>query len=127
MEQQRLVIQIKNAEFEVALYDNPSAEKLVSALPLSISMSKWGGEYYGALPVPIPANGKKTELFAEGEVALWPDGNGFCIFFGPTPVSTDDRPRMASPGIAFGKITSDLAALHQLGDSLREVKLFLRN
>lgn len=40
MEQQRLVIQIKNAEFEVALYDNPSTEKLVSALPLSISMSR---------------------------------------------------------------------------------------
>lgn len=127
MEQQRLVIQIKNAEFEVALYDNHSTEKLVSALPLSISMSKWGGEYYGSLPVPIPANGQKTDLFAEGDVALWPAGNGFCIFFGPTPVSTDERPKMASPGIAFGKITSDLAALHQLGDSLREVKLFLRN
>lgn len=53
MEQQRLVIQFKNAEFEVALYDNPSTEKLVLALP-----------------VPIPANGQKTDLFAEGEVAL---------------------------------------------------------
>ena len=58
MEQQRLVIQIRNAEFEVALYDNPSTEKLVSALPM-----------------PIPANGKKTDLIAEGEVALWPAGN----------------------------------------------------
>jgi hypothetical protein len=43
----------------------------------------------------------------EGDLAYWPTMPAFCIFFGPTPVSTGNRPRAASPVNVFGKI-SDL-------------------
>jgi hypothetical protein len=32
--------------------------------------------------MPIPAKDLQTDLIEEGEVALWPAGNGFCIVFG---------------------------------------------
>lgn len=95
---------IDGKEFEIELYDNGSADALYESLPQNISMSRWGGEYYGSLSGRIPSKGKTTEYFKEGEVALWPTGNAFCIFFGPTPVSHDGRPKMASPGVPFGKI-----------------------
>jgi len=42
-----------------------------------------------------------------GELGYWPDGNAFCIFFGPTPVSQGDKIRPASPVTVFGKVTGD--------------------
>jgi hypothetical protein len=110
---------IKDLTFEIELYDNPSSEALYESLPQKLSMSRWGGEYYGTLSVKIPSQGAKRDIFEEGEVALWPTGNAFCIFFGPTPASVDNRPKMASPGIPFGKIVSgDLSDLDSMGSSI---------
>lgn len=104
----------------VELNDGEAATQLRAALPLTVDMSRWGdGEYYGALPVPIGSKERRREVFAVGEVALWPDGNAFCIFFGPTPVSHADEPRMASPGIALGKVVGDADVFKPLGGSLR--------
>jgi len=42
-----------------------------------------------------------------GDLGYWPDGNAFCIFFGPTPVSHGDEIRPASPVTVFGKVIGD--------------------
>ena len=104
----------------VELNDGPAARTLAAALPLAIGMTRWGeGEYYGTLPVALPASEKRQDVFAVGEVALWPDGNAFCIFFGPTPASRANEPRMASPGIPLGRIAGPVDALRSAGPSLR--------
>lgn len=104
----------------VELDDGEAAAQLRAALPLSVAMTRWGdGEYYGTLPVPIASREKRRDVFAVGEVALWPDGNAFCIFFGPTPASHGDEPRMASPGIPLGRVTSGADVLEKLGASVR--------
>jgi len=102
----RIKMIIGDKTFEIELYNNPSSEALHASLPQKISMSRWGGEYYGDLSVTIPSKGSKTDTFEKGEVAFWPTGNAFCVFFGSTPASTDEMPKMASPGIPFGKIVS---------------------
>jgi uncharacterized protein len=108
---------------QVELNDGLAAAQLVSALPLFLDMSRWGeGEYYGTLPATIASAEKRRDVFEIGEVALWPDGNAFCIFFGPTPVSRGREPRMASPGIPLGRIVSRANVLETLGPTLR-VKL----
>ena len=104
----------------VALNDGPAARMLAAALPMPVSMSRWGeGEYYGTLPVTLPAREKRRDVFEVGEVALWPDGNAFCVFFGPTPASRGSEPRMASPGIPLGRIVGGIDALAGSGPSLR--------
>ena len=109
-----------NAVLDVALNDGPAAAQLAACLPVELTLSRWGdGEYYGTLPSPIVASEKRREHFAVGEVALWPDGNAFCLFFGPTPASVDARPKMASPGISLGRIVSGTATLAGLGPSIR--------
>lgn len=118
-----MIIELEGMEFEVKLYDNQAAKELAAALPQTISMSRWGDEYYGRLAAPISPQGEKRDGFDIGEVALWPPGNAFCIFFGPTPASTGSQPKMASPGVPLGKITSDVAPFHQLGGSLSKVVL----
>ncbi|MEJ2559592.1 MAG: cyclophilin-like family protein, partial [Anaerolineae bacterium] len=37
----------------------------------------------------------------------WPVGHAFCIFFGPTPASTGERPRAYSPVNVLGRVVSD--------------------
>ena len=39
--------------------------------------------------------------------AYWPAGPAFCIFYGPTPVSTGDQPRAYSPVNVFGRVLGD--------------------
>lgn len=115
-----LTITFGNRTLAVELNDGKAAAQLAAALPLTVDMARWGdGEYYGTLPVAIASGEKRRDVFEVGEVALWPEGNAFCIFFGPTPASRGNEPRMASPGIALGKVVSGASAFETLGPSLR--------
>lgn len=120
----QIIIEIGSDTYSVELYQNRSADELKQAFPVTISMSRWGDEYYGELPVEISADGVRRADYEIGEVALWPDGNSFCIFFGPTPVSVDGKPRMASPGIPLGIIKANAENMRRYPPSLRQVKLF---
>jgi hypothetical protein len=40
-------------------------------------------------------------------LGYWPVGHAFCIFFGPTPVSIDERPRAYSPVNILGQVLGD--------------------
>ena len=46
-----------------------------------------------------------------GDLAYWPPGSAFCMFFGQTPMSTPDEIRPASPVGVIGRMTGDLAPL----------------
>ena len=54
------------------------------------------------------------EVVDFGDLAFWPPGNAFCIFFGPTPASRGDEIRPASPVAIVGRITGDAAQLKQV-------------
>jgi hypothetical protein len=114
-----LIIEIAGERYPVQLYDNPAAAALAAALPQTVAMSRWGGEYYGKLAVALPACGEHRDDYAVGEIAFWPPGNAFCIFFGPTPASTGAGPKMASPGVPLGKITVDATTLGAFGPSVK--------
>ena len=87
--------------------ENPrTAKAIYEALPIKGNANLWGDEVYFSIPVEAnPENGKSAvEL---GDLAYWPPGNAFCIFFGPTPMSRGDEIRPASAVNVFGRITGD--------------------
>ena len=47
------------------------------------------------------------EVVNLGDLGYWPEGNAFCIFFGPTPVSKGNEIRPASAVNIFGRVTAD--------------------
>jgi len=49
-------------------------------------------------------------------VAFWPEGNALCLFFGPTPVSSTERPEAFSPVTPVGRVLGNVAALGELSD-----------
>ena len=54
------------------------------------------------------------ERVEKGELGFWPEGDAFCIFFGPTPASTGDEIRPASAVNVFGKVIGDAAIFKQV-------------
>jgi hypothetical protein len=67
----------------------------------------WGDEIYFEIPVMASQSAEARVEMEVGELAYWPVGHAFCIFFGPTPVSVDEQPRAYSPVNILGRVTGD--------------------
>lgn len=92
---------------EAKLNDSPTSRKIWEALPIEGRANVWGDEIYFEIPVAIPQDADARQDMAVGELGYWPVGRAFCIFFGPTPVSTGDQPRAYSPVNPLGKVVGD--------------------
>jgi hypothetical protein len=51
-----------------------------------------------------------------GELAYWPGGTAFCIFFGPTPVSQADEPRAYTDVNPFGQMLGNASVFSKVHD-----------
>jgi len=102
----------KNPETCKAIWEN---------LPFELNLSRWGEELYGEIPVSIEKENSQVDCEV-GDIGYWPDGKGFCIFFGPTPVSKDEKPRAASPVNIFAKIEGDAKIFNQFSSFKGNVK-----
>jgi len=110
-----IIIEISGEKIKGELNNSLTAKKIYAALPLGSSINRWGDEIYFEIPIESEIeNG--VEFLDKGSLAYWPPGNAFCIFFGQTPASTDDRPRAAGPVNLIGNIKdkNDLTILKSL-------------
>ena len=85
----------------------PTAQQIWAALPLEGQTNVWGDEIYFEIPVMASQSAEARVELAVGELAYWPVAHAFCIFFGPTPVSIDEKPRAYSPVNIVGRVTGD--------------------
>ena len=112
-------IKIGDVNLRAELNDSAAAKAIRERLPLTVGLSRWGDEYYGNCGLSLEADNTAREIMEVGEIALWPPGRALCVFFGPTPASTDEKPRAASPVIPVGRILGDTSPLKSLGPSIR--------
>lgn len=91
------------------LNDSPTAHLLWDALPIDGKANRWGDEIYFSISVDADEEPDARAAVEVGEIAFWPPGNAFCIFWGPTPASRGDQPMAASPVNVLGKIAGDAA------------------
>lgn len=89
---------------EAALNQSPTSLSVIDTLPLESWANKWGDEIYFEIPVAVQQEPEAREIMQVGELGYWPVGRAFCIFFGPTPISTDEQPRAYSPVNVLGKL-----------------------
>jgi hypothetical protein len=93
------------------LNDSETSQKIIEALPIHGEAQVWGGEIYFPINVSAELESDATEVLEEGQLAYWPPGKAFCIFFGPTPASQGDEIKAASAVNVVGKIQGDLSDL----------------
>jgi hypothetical protein len=95
------------------LDDSPTARAIWEALPVEAAAETWGDEVYFAIPVLLAESGARA-VVERGDVAYWPPGRAFCIFFGRTPASRGDEIRPASPVNVFGRLDGDPAEFRRV-------------
>ena len=100
----KIMIEVENISMEAELLDTPTALKIADALPLEGSVNVWGDEIYFDIPLTIDQEPGASQDVEVGDLGYWPAGPAFCIFFGPTPVSSGDQPRAYSPVNVFGRV-----------------------
>jgi len=109
-------IVIGNMALDAELNDGPTARKVAGILPLRTSFSTWGDEIYFSIPVEAELDESAREEVEMGDLGYWPTGSAFCIFFGPTPVSTPGKIIPASAVNIIGKVKGDVSKLKEVLD-----------
>ena len=111
-------IQITSDQISVIaeLDQSETAARIWDTLPIEGSVNRWGEEIYFSIPVKIDQSQDAREEVDSGDLGYWAPGRAFCIFFGPTPASVDERPRAASPVNLFGRIQGDAGICSQIPD-----------
>jgi len=117
-------IQAGKFHLDAVIDDSLTGRRIVAALPLEGIANRWGEEIYFEIPVAVDRAKDARADVAVGELAYWPDGQAFCIFFGPTPVSTGDLLRAYSPVNVFGRIQGDATVLRAVASG-EAVRVFL--
>jgi hypothetical protein len=115
----RIYIKSGPLQLEATLNDTDLAASLWNALPISAAANTWGDEIYFGIPVDAELENAQ-EVVDLGDLAYWPPGRAFCVFFGPTPASRGDEIRPASAVTVIGKVEGDSTILKrvQQGDSV---------
>lgn len=107
----KIKIKAGEVEVEAQLNDSDTAKVIADTLPITAVGQRWGGEIYFSIPVSMDLEAGCRDVLEAGELGYWPNGNAFCIFFGPTPASQADEIRAASDVNIVGKITGDFSKL----------------
>jgi len=97
----------------------PTVEALKKSVPFTTNANRWGDEIYFETPVSTELEDDARALMEVGDVAYWPDGSALAMFFGRTPVSTDERPRAYSPCNIVGSIVGDPSALKSVSSGVK--------
>lgn len=99
----KINVKIGSQNITVELNSSIAAKELKKLLPIYAQALIWGEEIYFYIPEKL----KYHELynFVEiGDFTYWPEGPGLCLFFGKTPISSEDKIIPASGVAILGKI-----------------------
>mgnify|MGYP002344134257 FL=1 len=116
------MIDIDNLQIRAKLNGSQTAGQVWDALPITSFTSLWGDEVYFQIPVKAEIEkGFSSETAEIGDLGYWPEGQCFCIFFGPTPVSKPGEIRPASAVNLIGKMETDWQALKTVRENQKVI------
>ena len=110
----KIKISIGRLALDAELNETSTAKKVAKALPLKASFNTWGDEIYFSIPVEAELDESAQEEVKVGDLGYWPTGRAFCIFFGPTPMSTPGKIVPASAVNIIGRMKGNPAQLKEV-------------
>ena len=117
----RICIRFPKGVIFARLQDTPTAQALLSALPIDSSASTWGEEIYFSTPVSVKLESTAREVVDPGTVCFWVQGNSLALPYGRTPASRKDECRLVTRVNILGEIDGDPRQLEKIrdGDTIR--------
>ncbi len=115
----KLKISCSGFEVEAEMLEGETpktCEAIGQALPFDAEAEIWKEEVYFEIPVRISSEAPTPKTTA-GDISYWPEGPGFCIFFG--------KSQPISPITTFAKIRSGIEKFRKVnsGDRIRVERL----
>ncbi len=98
---------------QATLDGSRTAGAIWDALPIETRIDTWGDEIYFGIGLDL-AEESPRPVVDRGDLAYWPPGQAFCVFFGRTPASQGDECRPASPVSVFGRVDGDPTVLKKV-------------
>ncbi len=114
----KIKISVAGNELIADLKDTPTATKIYESLPVEGRANVWGEEIYFDISLDLELEPEARAEIEVGELAYWPTGKAFCIFFGRTPVSIDEKTTGFSP-VIYWKLMVMLISLKKVKDGGR--------
>jgi len=107
--------------FEVELAETPTARALLEAVPFESKAQTWGEELYFTTPVNAKLEPDAKQIVEPGTVCFWTEGDALALPYGRTPISSDERPKLASRCNILGRVEGDpkLLAKVRSGDPVK--------
>ncbi|MFL6570553.1 MAG: cyclophilin-like fold protein [Burkholderiales bacterium] len=103
----KLSLKFGTQRLELDLFDTPTAKALIEALPFESTAQTWGEEVYFVTPVKAKLENDARQIVAPGTVCFWTEGDAVALPYGRTPISSDERPKLASRCNVLGSIVGD--------------------
>jgi len=104
----KITIKASDVSIGAEFMQTATARAIYDSLPLNGLVNVWGDEIYFEIPLQLDLEDDARQDVEVGDLAYWPSGPAFCIFFGPTPVSRGNVPRAYSPVNVFGRVKGDV-------------------
>ena len=117
----KVVLLSGSVSIEIELMETATAKAIIEALPFQSRAQTWGEEVYFATPVSAKLEPDASQVVEPGTVCFWTEGNALALPYGRTPISTDERPKLASRCNVLGRIVGDPRRLSKInsGQSVR--------
>lgn len=115
-------IKVGSVSLLAEFHETQCAREIYEILPIVAKLNEWGDEFYFEIPKALPLDETATDDVDVGDIGYWPPGRAIAIFFGPTPISSGEKPRPASKVNIIGKIIGD-AKILRTAKGEREITL----
>jgi hypothetical protein len=117
----KLRIEAGKVVLAVELLDTPTAKAILDAAPFEARAQTWGEEVYFSTPVSAKLEPDAKQIVAPGTVCFWTEGDALALPYGRTPISSDERPKLASRCNVLGKVVGDARVLSRVksGDPVK--------
>ena len=103
----KLAVRIGDLGFEVEMLETPTSKALIAALPFKSRAQTWGEEVYFSTPVKAKLEKDACQVVDPGTVCFWTEGDAIALPYGRTPISSDERPKLASRCNVLGRMVGD--------------------
>jgi hypothetical protein len=116
----KLRLEVGKLHFLVNLQSTPTAKAVFEAAPFEGRASTWGEEVYFATPVSVKLEADAQQVVDPGTVCFWTEGDALALPYGRTPISTDERPKLASRCNVLGRLEGNPKELAKIraGDKI---------
>ncbi|MCL2785859.1 MAG: cyclophilin-like fold protein [Methanomassiliicoccaceae archaeon] len=114
----RIKIRTRSGEWTAELDDSDVSNEIWLSLPFSADINMLGSQMYFEMILDSESVGD-SKIFEKGDIVRWPSAGAICIFFGPTPLSTDERPVVSFPMKRIGRVIGECSDMEYSGDRTR--------